>query len=139
MKDTSFADVKKIYATMPSGLKILTGPRNIFDNSDFRYVLKDNKTPCAFIEAKQIGNSLKLYYNIGFKHIKYCNPVIIQELFNNLHVDFDVKQEFITTYGIDTLLQTILKQFDFIQIASRQIILSAHLINDASHIHFMRG
>ena len=139
MENKPLIDVKKIYAAMPSALKLLTGPRTIFDNSEFRYVFKDGKSPCAFIEAKQIGNSPKIYYNIGFKQIKYCMPFVIQELFNNLHITGIVKQEFITTYGTDVTLQTILKQFDFVQIASRQIILSAHLINDASHIHFMRG
>lgn len=139
MAITNRAQILKIYSSVPRQLRETFGPRNIFNKSEYDYVLMKDSTPVAFIEGKLIQSNNKLYYNIGVSNSKFCTLPIISSLFDNISSSNLIIQEFITTYGTDQQLQSILTQLGFKQIASRTIILSNHLINDASHIHFMRG
>lgn len=135
---TIINDVRSFYSSVPKELRDTFGPRNVFDSAEFRYVLKDGGKLIAFIEAKVIAGS-KLYYNIGFKDRKYCNGAIFNNLFENIDSSQYIMQEFCSTYGTDFALQELLKGSGFRQIADRHTILKYHLINDASHIHFVRG
>lgn len=132
-------DVRSFYSSVPKQIRDTFGPRNVFDSAEFRFSLKDNGKLIAFIEAKLISNKTKLYYNIGFKEPKYCNPDIFNTLFENIESNQYIMQELCSTYGTDFGLQELLKSNGFVQIADRTIILKNQLINDASHIHFIRG
>ena len=138
--DNSLKQVKSFYSNCPKEIKNTFNSRTIFDKAEYRYVLKDNfNNLYAFIEAKLLLGNTELYYNIGFKKINYCNINILNELFTNLDASILIKREYITTYGTDLHFQQLLQVLGFRPIADRNIILSRHLINDASHINFMRG
>lgn len=138
--NTDLKDIKAFYSSVPKQIRDLFGPRNIFDTAEYRYVLKDNfKNTYAFIEGKLITGKTELYYNIGFKNPKFCQINVINNLFQNIESSQYIMKEYITTYGTDFQFQELLKASGFYQIADRNIILQKHLINDASHIHFMRG
>lgn len=140
MSNNSLQDVRAFYSSVSKNIKDTYGPRNIFDRAEFRYVLKDNhNNSYAFIESKLISGNTELYYNIGFKNPKYCQINILNQLFTNLESSKYIMKEYVTSYGTDFQFQELLKISGFKQIADRNIILQKHLVNDASHIHFMRG
>lgn len=140
MADNNLRDIKSFYSNASKQFRELLGPRNIFDKAEYRYVLKDkHNNSYAFIEAKLIAGQTELYYNIGFKYPKYCQINILNALFSNLQCSIYIMKEYITTYGTDFHFQQLLQIIGFYPIADRNIILQKHLINDASHINFMRG
>lgn len=138
--DLYLKDIQSFYSSCPKSMRDLLGPRNIFNKSEYRYVIKDRHNNLyAFIEAKLISGNTELYYNIGFKNKKYCQVNILNELFSNLDSSIYIMREYITTYGTDLQFQQLLQVIGFVPIADRNIILQKHLINDASHINYMRG
>lgn len=107
MTDPNLNFVRQIINLSPYTTRKFLGKRNIFDKSDFRYVLFDGRRPVGFIEMKISKNVKNLgLINSGFISVltgfrpKYYTVENVTSLLNELYRNFNLKR-YIISLNID--------------------------------------